>query len=1686
MWKSLFLTLCIFLLTSSCFAQERAFSSAPIYSLTFDTAATSPAGCEYQAGRGANLGLCYFNGVSNFVMLNTTNDVNNRAFPSLDSSFTIEAWMSYENFQSYSHWISLGNGAYRDNIFIGNTGTGNAVRFGTVYNFNATNYVEKYVNRPNAYSVGVFSHIVATVNLISTSDTTSAAAAMLNLYVNGAWVANITQYNTQLVQRSQQFLGRSNWQPDALFNGWIDSLHIYNYPLSDQSVFAHRYLQRVPVYELAFSEDPRQIAGSSATYGFVVADPADVTANVSQWHQGVVTLNGQNQYMDLTVNSGSSTAGTTLPTIGGNGFGTGSNNFEQGWSFEFAFKTPQVNANSKIFDAAASGSDRISLGFDGNSALVFYVSSGTTGSSTTVLSSVTTNTWYHVLVVVVPNSAAGTNRAIHRVYVNGVATLNNTEAYYPSSVSRSTAYIGKSTSSSETAFAYITFDLVRIYDYAISAQTALRLYYSVSQPAPEDPVPPPTLYSTHPTNVFGFTNATSNTPAAYYQYIENTNDGHFGVAAFNGRNTSVNLLYYPDEEGKFLSNYIGGGSMSFSIWAKWLATPQWSRILDFAGRLAELDSNIIICNSGTTANLAFQIYSGPLFTEVTVDQGITPGAWQHIVAVVEQVSNNITSPIGANLKLYINGVLRASRPGYIPPRVARSNLLVGRSNFNNDARFAGYMDSIAFYEYALNEQQILAHACTNRPPVFEFAFTRDPRTIELGVAYNYGWLDSEVELIPAGTPVLNPSTSNITFTHTGLLTFNGNGQYVNLTATSGPQSIGTSLPIIGGPGSGVGIYTGWTFEVLVKFNALPSWSKIFDFGVNANGDDDIILGMNGSGALAFEVWNNGTNNATRRATVYPNPAVGQWYHIVCILTPTDLGSNLGRMVPYVNGEVRTTSTINWPRTIPRKNANVGKSNWQDAYFNGTIDSLRIYDYAISEDSVVSLYRASRSIPPRNITNPLYHAGPRNNYAFTQGYDPAQSAIANFQWRQSYDGHDGVAYFDGTNQFVNLLGFSDTNGRNFPLQFGGTDLTFAGWVRYDTLRGYSRIFDISNGQGTLTLAFMNIGNTAQPGIHLYNANANTAFNLRNYNFTTNAWFHYAIVIKRNPSVEITANNAATTTLYINGAAVESSPSIFPGVGVRSQVYLGRSGWSADQYFNGAMDTFSWYDYALPLESVSLHASLITPPAFELTFSEDPRTAATGPVANTFDYSWVASNPEDGPNTVHRGLLDLTRASNHFVDLSTPVGTHSLGTVLPSLGGLSSGSGATYGWSFEAVFRLRNVSSSYNFCKVFNTGNGANEGGLLGDDNIALGLRENGLFAFEILNSRTTAQTIVPILTSAQANTWYSVVVTVQLVDAASFTASYSSYVNGALVNSTIRGSYLQGISRQNAFLGKSEWANDPLCDMQLDAIRIYDYVLTSSQVSTLASRTVDTTVPIFSSTGSPAPTSTGPSVSSTVVPPPASSTGPSSVVDIGCKIPPNRRIPEGSVKAAVMINKPLNQFPTNFGTVFLDALSTTVGLTNYNYVGCSGARDGSGVITNAEPAVGQTKVEFYFFNDDGLAQQKYDALSKSFSTFQANLVQRLDPSYAPQSLENVGTGNNSGGSSSGLSGGAIAGIVIGVIVGVILLIGLAYFFLRSGRGKSYDYNNKHQTATHSYDTHNDDHDVEHEHETNEEEVEMTEA
>ncbi|MFO0454912.1 MAG: LamG-like jellyroll fold domain-containing protein, partial [Planctomycetota bacterium] len=149
---------------------------------------------------------------------------------------------------------------------------------------------------------------------------------------------------------------------------------------------------------------------------------------------------------------------------------------------------------------------------------------------------------------------------------------------------------------------------------------------------------------------------------------------------------------------------------------------------------------------------------------------------------------------------------------------------------------------------------------------------------------------------------------------------------------------------------GVATSNAFTFGAWVRYDAVDSWSRVFDFG-GANSWDVVALTRNGTGNTLQLVAYSGANF---QASVNANGALtgqlGQWMHV----TGT-IASN-GLMTLYINGASVGSTTLaalpnfsNWTSNL------IGASNWTaDALFRGAIDEIAIFDRALSAAEVATL------------------------------------------------------------------------------------------------------------------------------------------------------------------------------------------------------------------------------------------------------------------------------------------------------------------------------------------------------------------------------------------------------------------------------------------------------------------------------------------------------------------------------------------------------------------------------------------------------------------------------------------------------------------------------------------------------------------------------------------------------------
>ncbi|MBD2546919.1 MULTISPECIES: LamG domain-containing protein [Planktothricoides] len=127
---------------------------------------------------------------------------------------TIEAWVWYDAFRCWSRVIDLGNGAQSDNIVLANAGTTAKLDL-SVYKGSSG---QDFTSPSAVLELGKWMHLAGTLD--------SAGNAVL--YKNGLPVASGKLLVPNNINRTKNYIGKSNWTADQDFQGKMAEVRVWN------------------------------------------------------------------------------------------------------------------------------------------------------------------------------------------------------------------------------------------------------------------------------------------------------------------------------------------------------------------------------------------------------------------------------------------------------------------------------------------------------------------------------------------------------------------------------------------------------------------------------------------------------------------------------------------------------------------------------------------------------------------------------------------------------------------------------------------------------------------------------------------------------------------------------------------------------------------------------------------------------------------------------------------------------------------------------------------------------------------------------------------------------------------------------------------------------------------------------------------------------------------------------------------------------------------------------------------------------------------------------------------------------------------------------------------------------------------------------------------------------------------
>ena len=385
---------------------------------------------------------------------------------------------------------------------------------------------------------------------------------------------------------------------------------------------------------------------------------------------------------------------------------------------------------------------------------------------------------------------------------------------------------------------------------------------------------------------------------------------------FDGVNDYVNC-------GNDDSLKVGTGNVTVSAWFKTNVAPG-ATITDSASIFSHgYDPGyILLLRGGAYNGILFRTRSALGYFDVKPSSDIisevSNGIWHYVVGVRS----------GTSQFLYLDGQLVGSNTGTIYDTTATVNL-IGKTDYATNAYFNGTIDSVRIYNRALSAEEVRYHY--NRGgPVAHWRFDEGEGQIAFDETGN-----NNDGTLGASSAAGTDDPAWVTGKHGSALNFDGVNDYVNC-----------------GNDPSLDITDAITIEAWVKPETVAG-EGILDKLYNDGTYHGYYLRINTAGKVSGWVGNgaSGTSDIEGNSVL----STGQWYHVVYTFD----GSN---EIAYLDGVLDKSETPAVSAISPNNNnVLIGKTRATEHFFNGTIDDVRIYNYARSPLEILKDYNAGLAV-----------------------------------------------------------------------------------------------------------------------------------------------------------------------------------------------------------------------------------------------------------------------------------------------------------------------------------------------------------------------------------------------------------------------------------------------------------------------------------------------------------------------------------------------------------------------------------------------------------------------------------------------------------------------------------------------------------------------------------------------------
>lgn len=578
---------------------------------------------------------------------------------------------------------------------------------------------------------------------------------------------------------------------------------------------------------------------------------------------------------------------------------------------------------------------------------------------------------------------------------------------------------------------------------------------------------------------------------------------------------------------------------TIGVWVK----PQSSA----ASKAIVVKNNEIRLVTNASSQPLCQIYSaGAWQTAATSSTTLPLNSWSHVACSYDK----------STLRVYVNGVQTGSQAFSVVVNDAATNFRVGSDEGATYGDLNGSVDDLRIYNYARTPKQIIEDMNAGHPGVGS----------PVGSALAYYKFDegygATVNNFGNGGSSLNGTISGANWTNDGkfgkALHFDGINDYVGI--------------------SGIDIANkSFSLSAWARRNVTDSTLLIFGQGIG---------GQNQSLHVGYEIGNKFTcafyaNDLDTSSQIDTST---EWTHWVCTYDTDSRSRKIYRNGKLVASDI---ASANYQGT---GTLYIGKPPWDTSFFNGIIDEVKIYNYALTEDEIKAEYNRSAAMVLGSLsdTSGLSGGSVASNSASAEYCVPGDTAYCAppvAEWK--FDEKQGTTAYD-----------TSGNGNNGTLIDGPTWVRgkIGGALSFDGSDDYVRTPTFNN----LPTSYMTIEawiktNTNSSNVYIMQQNRNSTnyfnewifritdgklnfwdYGTSNYGFSTsntsnstinnNQWRHIVFV-----------KNGVQGAYYIDGkldATTTASSDIQYG---SNDFVIGKDYRDNNAFFSGLIDNIRIYNY-----------------------------------------------------------------------------------------------------------------------------------------------------------------------------------------------------------------------------------------------------------------------------------------------------------------------------------------------------------------------------------------------------------------------------------------------------------------------------------------------------------------------------